>query len=258
MNPEPDVPEHVRKNLALWESSSDSYQQEHARELSGDNVLAWGVWRISESELRILGDVRDRDVLELGCGAAQWSIALARLGARPVGLDLSARQLEHARRLMASAGVDFPLIECSAEAIPLPDERFDIVFCDWGAMTFTDPFRSVPEAARVLRPGGLFAFCTANPIHMLCLDVQRDALGDRLVNDYFGMHRFEWEDEVNFQLPFGEWIRLFARHGLTVEDLVEPQAPENATSLFRGEADHAWSRRWPGEAIWKVRKRRAT
>ena len=58
--------------------------------------MAWGVWQVPESELQVLGDVRDKDVLELGCGAAQWSIALARVGARPVGIDLSERQLDHA------------------------------------------------------------------------------------------------------------------------------------------------------------------
>ena len=61
--------------------------------------MAWGVWQIPEAELHVLGDVDGRDILELGCGAAQWSIALAQAGARPVGLDLSDRQLEHARRL---------------------------------------------------------------------------------------------------------------------------------------------------------------
>src|SRR2546423_1588805 len=74
-----------------------------------------------------------------------------------------------------------------------------IVFCDWGAMTFCDPERTVPEAARLLRPGGLFAFATGTPIQFLCQDVKTDRLTDRLINDYFGMHCLEWEDEVDFQ-----------------------------------------------------------
>ena len=246
--------EHERKNLALWEGSSDSYQERHQDTLSGERVMAWGVWRIPEAELQVLSDVRGKDVLELGCGAAQWSIALAREGARPTGVDLSPRQLEHARRLMAEAGVGFPLVQASAESVPLPDESFDVVFCDWGAMTFSDPYRAVPEAARMLRPGGLFAFCTANPIYSLCTDTHEDRLLDRLVNDYFTLHRLEWEDEVDFQLPFGAWIRLFRRNRLVVEDLIEPRAPEGATSTYRDEEEHAWSRRWPAEAIWKLRK----
>ena len=175
--------EHARKNRAMWEASSDSYEQRHALALSGEKAMAWGMWRIPEAEMYMLGEVAGKDILELGCGAARWSIALAGLGARPVGLDFSSRQLQHARRLMEEAGVDFPLIEASAEDVPLPAASFDIVFCDWGAMTFCDPQRTVPEAARLLRPGGLFAFATGTPIQFLCQDVKTDQLTDHLVND---------------------------------------------------------------------------
>src|SRR5215207_3088436 len=111
----PDPPDYAEKNRLYWERASDGYQRLHGAQLEEHAGRAWGVWRIPESELRVLGDVAGRDVLELGCGAARWSVALARLGARPVALDVSRRQLEHARRIMADAGVDFPLIEASAE-----------------------------------------------------------------------------------------------------------------------------------------------
>jgi len=114
----------------MWEAQSDDYESRHAEALSGQLAMSWGLWRVPEAQLRILGDVADRDILELGCGAARWSIALVGQGARPVGLDSSSRQLAHARRLMDEAGVDFPLILASAEAVPLPDASFDMVFCD--------------------------------------------------------------------------------------------------------------------------------
>jgi SAM-dependent methyltransferase len=107
------------KNRAFWDAESDKYQAAHA-EFIGRPEGRWGMWQLPEGELRILGDVAGKHVLELGCGAAQWSIVLAKHGARPVGLDNSARQLEHARRLMAEAGVDFPLVHASAEDVPLP------------------------------------------------------------------------------------------------------------------------------------------
>ncbi len=246
--------DHARKNRAMWQATSDSYQERHAASLAGKNAMAWGLWRIPEAELHILGEVAGKDILELGCGAARWSIELARLGARPVGLDLSSRQLEHARRLMAEEGVDFPLVEASAEDVPLPDASFDSVFCDWGAMTFCDPLRTVPEAARLLRPGGLFAFSTASPIQFLCLDVATDRLTDHLVNDYFGMKRLEWENEVNFQLPYSEWLRLFRASDFIVEDLIETRPSENATTSYLDASETAWARRWPMENIWKLRK----
>jgi ubiquinone/menaquinone biosynthesis C-methylase UbiE len=258
-NGQPDVrltplSEHAQKNRAMWETTSDSYQQAHALDLSGDKAMAWGTWRIPEAQLQILGEVVNEDVLELGCGAARWSIALAGRGARPVGLDVSSRQLEHARRLMVQAAVDFPLIQANAEEIPLPDASFDIVFCDWGTMTFCDPHRTVAEAARLLRSGGLFAFVAATPIHFLCQDGQTKHLTDHLVNDYFGRWRLEWEDEVHFQLPYGEWIRLFRKNSLLVEDLIEPQPPAEVTSTYHAAAEREWARRWPMEHIWKLRK----
>src|ERR1700710_512223 len=147
--------DHAARNQAMWDGFSDEYQTKHGADLAARGGYAWGTTQIPESELRVLGDVTGCDILEFGCGAAQWSIALARLGARPVGLDLSERQLHHARRLMAEAGVEFPLVHASAEAVPLPDASFDVVFCDHGAMTFADPYRTVPEVSRLLRAGGV-------------------------------------------------------------------------------------------------------
>src|SRR4051812_37225090 len=180
---------HARRNRDSWNATSDAYEARNADALGGDLAMAWGLWRIPEAELRILGSVRGKDSLELGCGAARWPLALARQGARPVGLDLSSRQLAHARRIQREAGVSFPLIEASAEVVPLRDASFDLVFCDWGALTFCDPYRTIPEAARLLRPGGLLAFATATPIALVCQDPATDAVTPRLVNDYFGLHR---------------------------------------------------------------------
>jgi SAM-dependent methyltransferase len=245
---------HEQANRAGWNSYSDGYQANHGAQLAEHGGLAWGVTQIPESELRVLGDVAGKDVLEFGCGAAQWSIALARLGARPVGLDLSERQLEHARRLMGEAGVDFPLVHASAESVPLPDASFDIVFCDHGAMTFADPYRTVPEAARLLRPGGLFAFNHGSTIETLCWPDGADGPGDRLVMDYFGMYSIEDDGDVVFNLGYGEWIRLFRANGLIVEDLIEPRPGPDATSSYRDADALAWSRRWPAQSIWRLRK----
>ena len=251
---EPLIPEHVSKNRDMWNTTSDEYEQRAASVLSGELAMAWGLWRIPETELHVLGDVVGKDILELGCGAARWSIALAQRGARPVGLDISSQQLQRARKLMSEADLSFPLIEASAESVPLPDASFDIVFCDWGAMTFCDPYRTVPEAARLLRPGGLFAFMTATPISLLCQNMQNDQIEQTLVNDYFGMKCFEWDNEVDFQLPYGEWIRLFRRSGFIIEDLIETQPAVGTTSAYRNTAEIAWARRFPMENLWKLHK----
>jgi SAM-dependent methyltransferase len=244
--------EHVSKNRQFWDGWSDEYQSLHGEVLTR-TALAWGPWRIPEAELNVLGDVRGKDVLELGCGAAQWSIALAELGARPVGIDLSGRQLGFARRVVSESRVSVTLVHGSAEELPFSDEAFDVVFCDHGAMSFADPHRTVPEAARVLRPGGLLAFAHESPFRFVCWDPKTETTVTTLHGSYFQMRSYEDETSVGFQLPYGEWLELFRRSGLRVEDLLEPRPGEDATTTYDDwEAD--WCRRWPGENIWRVRK----
>jgi len=251
---EPSEP--VARNRAFWDGYSDTYQADHGPQLAVHGA-AWGVWQIPEDDLRILGDVAGLDVLELGCGAAQWSIALAKRGARAIGLDLSLRQLEHAARLMDEADVDISLIHASAEAVPLPDASLDIIFCDHGAMVFADPHVTVPESARLLRDGGLLAFSMHTPIAEACWPAGSDGPVERLSNVYFGMHQVDLgdSDHAEFQLPYGEWIRLFGRNGFVVEDLVELQPSAAATSTYYDEPTREWARGWPLEHIWKVRRR---
>jgi SAM-dependent methyltransferase len=255
MSDEPRLSSFAARNRQAWDAQSSEYQSKHAAQLAASGGTAWGVWQLPESELRVLGDVREKDVLELGCGAAQWSIALHALGARVTGLDNSSVQLAHARALMAQAGVDFPLVHASAEATPFADASFDVVFCDHGAMTFADPLRTVPEAARLLRPGGLLAFSMNTPILHLAWPLDGDHPGERLLLDYWDLHVLQAPGEpVEFQLPYGAWIALFREHGLVVEDLIELRPPADATSSYRDERDLAWARRWPMEHIWRVRR----
>jgi SAM-dependent methyltransferase len=248
---------HISRNRRAWDQMADKYQAEHASQLDVDEPV-WGLWDVPESEVRILGDVRGKDVLEFGCGAARWSINLARMGARCTGLDLSGSQLQHARRQSAEAGQRLALVQADAEIPPFRDESFDVVFGDHGAMTFADPHRAVPEVARVLRPGGLFAFNMTTPILWLCWsDDEDEPAGPMLHRDYFSLGRVDWNDSdwqtTDFQLPYGEWIRLFRRNGLAIEDLVELRPAEGATTTYSA-APYDWARRWPSDHIWVTRK----
>lgn len=246
-------PAHIAKNRAHWDRLSDAYQREHGEQLRQAG-MGWGVWSIAESELNALGDVADRDVLEFGCGAAEWAIALAARGARCTGIDLSAQQLAHARSRVEASGRTVRLIEASAEAVPLPDASFDLIFCDHGAMTYADPQLAVPEAARLLRPGGRFVFSMATPWVEVCWNDETDGLDDRLHLPYFGLRTYETADQVSFQLPYGDWIRLFRANGLIVDDLIELQPPAGATTTYAGFARLDWARRWPAEHIWCLHK----
>jgi SAM-dependent methyltransferase len=246
-----------RLNRKFWNEDADDYQAEHQSQLDGA-TMGWGVWNLLESDLQALGPVAGLDVLEYGCGAAQWAIKLARTGGRLTGLDQSSGQLRHAAEKVADAGVDVRLVCASATAVPLVDASFDVVFCDHGAMSFCDPYRTVPEVARLLRAGGLFAFNISTLLRNLCFPAgDPDAPVTRKLHaKWFGARAFDWGDgTIDFQIPHGEWIGLFREHGLVVEDLLELRAPKRATSTYADYVDHDWARRWPAEEIWRVRKR---
>jgi SAM-dependent methyltransferase len=239
------------KNRTFWNTTSDAYQAAHGAVLRQE-ALAWGVWRIPESELKVLGDVIDRRVLELGCGAAQWTLALLEQGAQAVGVDLSERQLAHARRAAGSVGVR--LVQGDAERLPFTGGSFDTVFCDHGAIVFARPEPTVAEASRVLKPGGLCALCMSTPIRDICFNPAVGTVTDRLAGDYFGLSGFEDGESVEYQRPYGAWIRLFRAHSLFVEDLVELQAPSDPTTTYSDFVPGPWAHRWPAEHIWKLRK----
>jgi ubiquinone/menaquinone biosynthesis C-methylase UbiE len=212
------------------------------------------VWSISDDEVSAIGAVSGLDVLEYGCGGAQWAATLEREGARSVvGLDQSRSQLRHARSQVGEAPIR--LVCASGEAVPLRNGTFDLVFCDHGAMSFCDPDRAVPEVARLLRPGGRLVFNKATILHALCYDDTKERQTRRLHAPYFGS-RVVHSDEgtVDFQIPYGDWVRLFRRHGMTLEDLIELRAPDHATTTYTEFVPYEWARRWPAEEIWVVRK----
>jgi SAM-dependent methyltransferase len=205
----------------------------------------------------MLPDVRGLDVVELGCGTAYVSSWLARRGARVVGIDNSRGQLTSARKFQEEFGLDFPLIHADAEAVPLAAGSFDLAISEYGACLWCDPYRWIPEAARLLRPGGRLLFLTNSALTMLTMpDLEVDGpAGVTLLRDYFGMHRTEWPDDpgIEFHLGHGDWIRLFRANDFEVEDLVEVRPPEGSTTRHPL-VTLEWARRWPCEEVWKVRK----
>lgn len=243
----------TRKNKDYWNSASAGYQETHGEALE-DGSLAWGVWGTPESQLQILGDPVGQDVLEFGCGGAQWATKLSGAGARVVGLDLSREQLRDAQARCRRKGAAVPLVVADVADLPLADATFDIVFCDHGAMSFAKPEPAVSEASRVLRRGGLFAFCMATPFHDLCWEEKTDQIVGIFQRDYFSLDYIEDAGQICFQRTYGEWIRIFRANNLLIEDLVEIRPPREATTSYADYAPLDWSRRFPSEHVWKLRK----
>jgi hypothetical protein len=127
------------------------------------------------------------------------------------------------------------------------------VISEYGASIWCDPYRWIPEASRLLTPGGDLVF---------------------LVRPYLGMHRFDWpgEESVDFHLGHGdpsealpeslrgpwpserEFIRLLGTNGFEIVDLLELRPPDGSTTPFKF-VTLGWAQRWPSEEVWKARKR---
>src|SRR2546428_5979848 len=175
VNDETELSEHVRRNRVHWDARAVEYAGPGERAWARHEPT-WGIWRVSESELHLLPEnLAGKDAIELGCGTAYVSAWLARRGARVVGVDNSAAQLATARRLQREHGIEFPLIHGNAERVPYPDASFDLAISEYGVCLWADPYRWVPEAARLLRPRGELIFLVHSALLTLCVPPEDDA-----------------------------------------------------------------------------------
>jgi ubiquinone/menaquinone biosynthesis C-methylase UbiE len=251
-----DYPEYVRRNIETWTKANAEFTGPNALQAWGQDDISFGVFGHAEARLDVFGDVAGLDVVELGCGTAYVSAWLARRGARPVGIDPTPAQLATARDMQRHFGLEFPLVEAVAESVPLPDASFDLAVSEYGASIWADPFRWIPEAARLLRPAGRLVFLRNAPLSVLCMRL--DGVDECLQRPQRGLSRVEWPDtgEVEFHLPHGELIDVLRRAGFGIERLIELYAGEDAeTHRYYGYVTAEWARKWPAEEIWVARKR---
>jgi SAM-dependent methyltransferase len=252
----PPTPDHVLANRASWDADAANWVQPGRVRWESERII-WGIWNVAEEDVGLLPPLEGIDAVELGCGTGYLSSWLCRRGARPVGLDNSSRQLATAQAFQDEFGVRFPLVHADAERAPFRDGSFDLAVSEYGAAIWCDPYRWIPEAARILRPGGLLVFLGHSYLAMLTFPDDDLPATDRLQHDHFGMHRFEWpgnDGAIEFAITHGEMIRVLRRSGFAVEDLVEVRAPEGAEAPTDPLATAEWSRRWPVEEAWKARR----
>jgi len=249
-------PEYVAANRANWTTSNAEYTDSEADAAWRKEQFSWGMFGAPETEVSALGDVAGLDVIELGCGTAYFAAWLARQGARPVGVDITPAQLATARRLQAETGLEFPLIEANAEEVPLADASFDLAVSEYGASIWCDPYKWLPEANRLLRPGGRLVFMVNSPLVLLCAVEEPDSTSETLQRPQRGMHRLEWADGgVEFHLGHGDMFHALKTAGFVVEDLVELFAADDAeTHEYYDFVTADWARKWPVEEIWAARK----
>ncbi len=260
--------DYAASNREDWNRETARYQERHRDNLIGGNGL-WGpVFGVpGERELGVLGEVFGQRVLELGCGGGQWTVRLARQGATAFGQDISDAQVEYAREFAATAEIGPPgsaeFRQGNAEELgEWPDDFFDTVFSNFGAVGFVDIERCFQEVSRVLRPGGLFAFSWLSPFFDCLADEGDNQL--EVVRPYFDRSPMTsestWPDGthtlyVQFHHTFGDWHAALWRARLIVTDVLElePQRERWRESTWRNVPWYKVSM-VPSTTIWRARK----
>jgi SAM-dependent methyltransferase len=242
----------IALNRALWAVMNERFTDGAAEEMWARSDVVWGLFAVPERELDVLGELRGLDVVELACGTAYFSAWLRRAGASTVAVDFSAEQLATARGLQGRLGPVFPLVQGNAEQVPLASGRFDLVVSEHGAAAWCDPERWLPEAARLLRPGGRLIFLTNSHLSALCVPAEEGVAEERLMRGYVDAYRVRWPGGgVEFHPSHGDWLRLLRGSGFVVDAMLEIFAPpDRGDHAFYEIVSSEWATRWPAEELW--------
>jgi SAM-dependent methyltransferase len=252
-------PEHVAENRRYWNAMAHEWVAAGERAWAGEP--SWGMWGIPETEIHLLPtDMSGKRAIDLGCGTGYVSAWMARRGAAVTAIDISEQQLATARRLADDHAVAIDFIHGSAEAVPQPDASFDFALSEYGAAIWCDPTVWIPEAVRLLKPGGTLVFLGNHPLTLITTPPDGSNVGRELTRPYFGMHLADWRGVENdpggmeFNLTISDWMALFSEHGLSVERYLELQAPLGDEAGDADEVLFTTSRRWahefPSEQVW--------
>jgi ubiquinone/menaquinone biosynthesis C-methylase UbiE len=211
-------------NAAAWDRHSAAYQA--GANLPTD-VAHYGPDIGTENEYRLLGDVKGKRVLELGCGGAQCSIAFAKQGAIAIGVDFSTEQLAFARRLCDREGVKVELHEGDlADLAFVRAESIDLVFSAYAFGYVEDLNRVFRQVHRVLKVGAPLVFSLPHPAYDMIDDDHPDA--PLLVRrSYYERSPISYEHNgitfIDYHHTIGDLFTALTRASYRVDQILEPE-----------------------------------
>jgi ubiquinone/menaquinone biosynthesis C-methylase UbiE len=156
--------------------------------------------------------------LDIGCGAGRLSRELSALGHAVVGVDFAPALIRRAQELAP----ELPFVEADAAALPLTTGSADLAIAYMSLMEMDDLDAVVTEAARVLIPGGVFAFVVVHPMDSAAA-IPAPYSVERPYEDAAGRLTLR-----NVHRPAEAYFRALERAGLVVEAVREPSIPAAA------------------------------
>ncbi len=243
----------TREIKKWWQDNAKDFQEEHKIPLG----ISYGPWMPKEDKLKLMGDLMNKNVLEIGCGGAQCGIVFAKKGAKVIGIDISEEQLKYAKELARKNKVKVNLLQGDMENLKQIKSRSqDIVFSSWALFYVENLTKCFKEVHRVLKKKGIFVFSTAHPFWR-CLG-----------KESLKVKRNYWDDSgkfserhkkgifVSYRQNLSEITEALFNSGLMIERILEPDSRKykRYSTEFVPREKHRLMKRIPRTIIFKVKK----
>jgi ubiquinone/menaquinone biosynthesis C-methylase UbiE len=220
-----------------WDKIAELYNDRY--EISCD-IVHYGPLCPGEDKLHLLGDIKGKRIIDLGCGGGQNAVALAKMGAEVTGVDFSREQIKRAESLAAAQKVSIRFQQADISAIPfIDDQSFDIAISAC-AISFLERIDLVfTEANRVLNSGGRFILSDMNPLQYLLDETDRGVtFNDKYYQRSLAMN-WSWDfDELNNAPRFRHYVRMISQYinslvdsGFTIKKVLEPESTMDTPHL---------------------------
>ncbi len=207
-----------------WDETSEYFQKDFKLHTK---AAQYGPHTPNEDDLKLLGKVKGKKILEIGCGGGQCSIAFAKGGAICTGIDISKEQLKYAKNLAKEEKVKVKFIKCNFQNLKrFKSNSFDIAFSAWAFQYSPDLKRLFKETHRILKKNGLFVFSLNHPFRGTI-----DTKTHKVTKSYYktgkNVEIEVWPDGskhkfVNYKRKVSDIFNTLVETGFVVEKILEP------------------------------------